>query len=361
MSKAQIGPSDHQKLPASWLAPALHSVYLHAMINFADAEIEAGFISKHNSDFRPGLHNYLQTYNLLKELRFPTEPWSGFEFGLSVPPAAHGAMGQAAVTSPNLGQALATIAKNTPMRNNLVRYDWVESNETGTLSIEPRFDMGEYSEVILAATIATFVQMITFLAGTKVGSKRIKGLAVELPWPVHSQQLSRTGPGSGVEFHQVGHQQRAAIVVPVQVLSHRNATRDAMQFRQACESCASELAQLQGSCAAEVKSYLQSLPCSDWPILSVVADHLAMSRRTLIRKLEAEGTSFQALADEIKGNLACWQLENTSVPIGDLAFSLGFADESNFSRTFRRWRGMTPSRYRGVFSAKEAINPKKSS
>lgn len=361
MSEAQIRPAEHQKLPASWLAPALHSVYLHAMINFAEAEVDGALNSNRNSDFRPGLHNYLQTHNLLKELHFPTEPITGFAFGLSVPPAAHGAMGHAAVTSPNVGEALATIAKYTPMRNNLIRYDWAESDETGTLSIEPRFDMGEYSEMILAATIATFVQMIAFLIGSKVGSNRIKGLAVELPWPVQHQPLSRTGPVSGVEFRHLSHQQRAAIVVPMQVLSHRNATRDAMQFRQACESCASELAQLQGSCAAEVKSYLQSMACSDWPILSVVADHLAMSRRTLIRKLEAEGTSFQALADEIKGNVACWQLENTSVPIGNLAFSLGFADESNFSRTFRRWRGMTPSQYRGIYSASESSKTKTSS
>ena len=41
MSEAQIRPAEHQKLPASWLAPALHSVYLHAMINFAEAEFMA--------------------------------------------------------------------------------------------------------------------------------------------------------------------------------------------------------------------------------------------------------------------------------------------------------------------------------
>ena len=343
--------SQHQELPSHWLTPGLHSVYLHAMINFAESRDDCGIFNRRNTDFRPGLHTYLQTYNLLKELRFPTDPVAGFEFGLSVPPAAHGAMGQAAVSSSNVADAFATIAQYTPMRNNLVQYDWFEQAEVGTLTIEPLFDMDEYSDMILAATIATFVQMVVFL----VGSRSVSGLTVKAPWQIQHQTLSREDLIPGIEFRYVRGGQSAAIVVPAQVLSHRNATRDAVQYRQACESCRSELAALQGSCAAQVTSYLQSMECSQWPKLNGVATHLAMSRRTLIRKLKAEGTSYQALTDEIKGKLACWRLENTHVPIGDLAFSLGFADESNFSRSFRRWRGMTPSQYRGLFNGQDQV------
>ena len=316
------------------------------MINFAEYRDDCRMVSRRDIDFRPGLHSYLQTYNLLKELRFPIEPAAGLEFGLSVPPAAHGAMGQAAVTSPDVSEAFATIAEYTPMRNDLVRYRWYERGNMGTFTIEPLFEMGEYQDMILAATIATFVQMVAFLLGTR----RVSGLVVETPWQIQHQPDSRNSYMAGADLRYIRATQRASIIVPSQVLSHRNVTRDAVQFKQACETCRGELAQLRGSCAAGIKSYLQSMDCHEWPVLDVAAEQLAMSRRTLIRKLQAEGTSYRALVDELKGNLACWRLKSTHEPIGELAYSLGFADESNFSRSFRRWRGMTPSQYRKLIS-----------
>jgi AraC-like DNA-binding protein len=338
--KAAMDPK--QELPANWLKPALHSVYLQAMINFAERHDYSQGTRGQYLELRPGMHSYLYTYNLLKELHYSPDPLVGMEFGLLVPPAAHGAMGQAAVTSFDIGQAIALIAEYTPMRNDLVQYSWREEQDNGTLTMTPSFEMGEFSDFILAATTTTFFQMILFLMGPRAAS----GIVMETPWRFDRRALSQLNIAGTVELRYARGVDHSALVLPVEALRYRNATRDARQNRFACESCRSELALLHGSIAARVKTYLQGKDCRSWPVLNAMASQLSMSRRTLIRKLEREGTSYQALVDEIKGNLACWKLENTEQSIGDLSYLLGYDDESNFSRKFRRWRGMTPSQYR---------------
>jgi AraC-like DNA-binding protein len=73
---------------------------------------------------------------------------------------------------------------------------------------------------------------------------------------------------------------------------------------------------------------------------------LHVSARTLERKLRREGTTFTALLDNFRRNLA---LDFVSAPTFDarhVARSLGFTQRGAFSRAFKRWTGRTPERYR---------------
>ena len=71
----------------------------------------------------------------------------------------------------------------------------------------------------------------------------------------------------------------------------------------------------------------------------------AMSGRHLNRKLADEGFSFKQLRDRELQVLACRALERGD-KIAGISAELGFSDESSFSRSFRRWTGMSPSQYR---------------
>lgn len=70
------------------------------------------------------------------------------------------------------------------------------------------------------------------------------------------------------------------------------------------------------------------------------------SPRTLIRRLREEGSSYQQLLDSVREELACWLLIQTDLPVEAIAERVGYADTSNFSRTFRRWLGVTPREFR---------------
>jgi AraC-like DNA-binding protein len=77
-----------------------------------------------------------------------------------------------------------------------------------------------------------------------------------------------------------------------------------------------------------------------------VALSLHLSQRTLQRRLQEERTSFQALLDETRRQLAEQYLGQPRMTLLEIAYLLGFADPSNFFRAFRRWFDVTPGEYR---------------
>jgi AraC-like DNA-binding protein len=94
-----------------------------------------------------------------------------------------------------------------------------------------------------------------------------------------------------------------------------------------------------------VRSQLQAtLPV--WPDLAAIADALHMSTATLQRRLAAEGTSFQALKDELRRDMAIVRLNTSAVPLAALAEELGFTDSTAFQRAFKSWTGSAPGTYR---------------
>jgi AraC-like DNA-binding protein len=77
-----------------------------------------------------------------------------------------------------------------------------------------------------------------------------------------------------------------------------------------------------------------------------VASELGMSIRTLSRRLEAEQSSFRALADEVRQTLAEELLGTAGMTTQQVAHHLGYAEPSSFVRAFRRWTGRAPQTYR---------------
>ena len=77
-----------------------------------------------------------------------------------------------------------------------------------------------------------------------------------------------------------------------------------------------------------------------------VASALAVSRRTLSRRLADEGTSFRHILDDVRREFACALLQDRSLSIADVAFFLAYSEPTAFNRSFRRWTGQTPRAFR---------------
>lgn len=82
-----------------------------------------------------------------------------------------------------------------------------------------------------------------------------------------------------------------------------------------------------------------------------LAHHFGVSRRTLIRQLQQEGTSFRILLKEIRLEVACQMLRDTDNSIDHIATSLGYAGASPFTRAFKTWIGQTPAGWRNCNAA----------
>lgn len=91
---------------------------------------------------------------------------------------------------------------------------------------------------------------------------------------------------------------------------------------------------------AAVRAALASGTCT----LAATARGLGISARTMQRRLHAEGTSFAALVDALRHELACTYLDRR-VSIPETAALLGYTDPTAFHHAFRRWTGATPLGY----------------
>jgi len=80
--------------------------------------------------------------------------------------------------------------------------------------------------------------------------------------------------------------------------------------------------------------------------MEAIAGKLALGKRTLQRRIEAEGTSFQEILKETRVALAKHYLEKTSLPATEISFLLGFDEPNSFYRAFRSWTGRTPDSVR---------------
>ena len=95
---------------------------------------------------------------------------------------------------------------------------------------------------------------------------------------------------------------------------------------------------------------LEQLPSGDVTLESV-AEQLAMSSRTLTRKLRERGHTFKEFLAGIRRELAEKYIMDNSLTLTEISYLLGFSENSSFSRAYRGWTGMSPSAHRGELFA----------
>ena len=95
----------------------------------------------------------------------------------------------------------------------------------------------------------------------------------------------------------------------------------------------------------EISELILKHPGKTWT-LQAVAREFGVSVSTVRRWLYREGTSIKTLVKDVRRKIAEERLKDSGVSIGELACELGFNDASNFSTSFKRWFGVSPTRFR---------------
>jgi AraC-like DNA-binding protein len=133
---------------------------------------------------------------------------------------------------------------------------------------------------------------------------------------------------------------------PAELLDHRLPQASDISVamcRQQCHALLERRRQRTGV-ALRVREQLASIDGAPRTIASV-ARRLAMSERTLRRRLTEENTTFRDLADEVHRMLAEELLKTGALSVEDTALRLGYAEATSFIAAFKRWTGTTPARY----------------
>jgi AraC-like DNA-binding protein len=96
----------------------------------------------------------------------------------------------------------------------------------------------------------------------------------------------------------------------------------------------------------KVRAILLTLLPSGEADQRTIARSLNRSVSTLQRQLKAEGSSYRKVLDETRQTMAVRLVKEKEYSLGQIAYLLGFSDQANFSRAFRRWTGGPPTEYR---------------
>lgn len=337
----------HSIVPASWQEPSLHPAYLKLMLALLknrgvslDA-LPAGAIPD-NSTLATGDQQlaFAQVQPLVQQaITMTGSPWLGLELGAGAHAYSHGAVGYAAVASGTVRQALEIVCRFAVLRIRAVRFE-LDNSPVGTrLNLIESFDLGNARIFMLEACLVIVERLLQALLSH--GCDRLR---YDLPWspPAWADLYPRYLAGrpsfgaSGLGIH-----------LPADLLDQPCLNADPGACRSAQRECERQL--LEGRPGHDLTHAVRQrlLACADaYPSAAQMAQHLHVSPRSLFRHLRRAGTSFHTLLDEVRCEQAQWQLQHGDDPVERIAERLGYRDTSNFSRTFRRWTGVTPSAWR---------------
>ena len=267
-------------------------------------------------------------------------PGLGIELGRAVPLSAHGTLGYAVVASRDLRQALEVVARFGALRHHGLHYALQPAANGGAvLRVHESLAPGEARRLVLDTVFGTCLRLMETVIG-----QPLPGLAVDLPLaePAWRSEYQACVDGT-LRFgapQLAFHLPRALLALPC-------LTADAAAFDLACQQleAALALAPSAATSASRVRALLGP-QAMGWPSLSAAAERLQLSPRSLMRRLKAEGSSYQALLDERRQAQALWSLRHGQASVEAIAGELGFDDASNFGRTVRRWFGVTASALR---------------
>jgi len=138
----------------------------------------------------------------------------------------------------------------------------------------------------------------------------------------------------------------AGIIFPETVLPRPIVDADSYLHTLLAENATAALARTEPLLHSDVRRAIRLLLLAQQCSRREVARHLGLHERTLGRRLQATGLTFQRVLDETRVELAKQLLHDTLIPVARISTALGYRDPTVFTRAFTRWTGQTPSRFR---------------
>jgi AraC-like DNA-binding protein len=275
------------------------------------------------------------------------KPWLGLTVGMLAHISTHGSLGYAVIASPNMREALVVVARYIGLRNAAIQFRLRETEQGATLELIERVEFGHTREFVISMIFASLLRFIEAVLGCIPPS-----IAADLPFlkPTWHNQIEQLFAGR-LRFGG----SRLNIHFDQAVLASRCSTADALAFEQSNLECERLLCAVQRPDTAQRVREILMAKDSKYPTLLQVAQFLNISTRTLTRRLNDEGTRFQTLLDADRQTKAEYYLINTNLSMEEIASRLDYEDTSNFSRSFRRWRGQMPSELRANRSFSKSL------
>lgn len=275
------------------------------------------------------------------------DDWLGFRLARDFDLREIGLVYYVMASSDHLADALRNASRYSQIMNEGIRLRFEERGRSATIAIE-YIDVDRQSDRHqIEFWLVTLVRLCRQVTDTRIAPIRLK-----LRHMRHdvSADLKRFF-GTHVEFGADADE----IILSSTMISLPLAGRDGHLndlLRRYADEALVRRAPRQSTLRAKVEAVLPELLPHGKGVASEVARRLAVSSRTLSRKLGEEGVSFGEILEDTRTALAKHYLEDEGLQVSNIAWLLGYRELGSFTHAFRRWTGTTPSEYRSAGKAR---------
>jgi AraC-like DNA-binding protein len=266
------------------------------------------------------------------------DPALGFHLATEVDPRELGLVYYIASSAKDLGEAITLLAHYSRIVNEAIRVQM--TRREGNLVIEvrvvgvPRFLAAQNAEL----AIAVILKSLRAITGRNVHPAKITLIHV------HNSSLREFERFCGcvIEFGGATDE----LVFANETLAIPLITEDLRLLdvlRPICDEAVKQRETAPGSLRALVENEAQKLLPHGGAQRHIVARKLALSTRTLARRLASQGTSFEQVVDELRRTLALQYMKTPGISLSQVAWLLGYEGATSFNHAFKRWTGRSPS------------------
>ncbi len=307
-----------------------HQLFLDAGIDLAESE---------NPNIRFPVHKMSRVWQLA--IQRTGDPCFALTLASRANPSMYSALGMSMVSSRTLGEAL----------HRGCRFSQIAS-EGATVVLQERDDGNVALALQMSAVQVELVAveaMEAFMATTTQILRNISRNGLQ-PLEVHFRHNREPDRAAYEDFFQaplIFDAREYKIIIPRAALAYK-CDQANPELAENLDLWMSEyLARFEAnSLSAKVRRLLaEKLPDGEYK-QEDVASALAMSTRSLQRSLQKEGTSFKALLEATRQDMAMKYIEEKQLSLIEICCLLGFSDQSNFTKAFKRWTGKAPYSYR---------------
>lgn len=261
----------------------------------------------------------------------------GLWFGIKFEPRDLGLWGYAAVSAPTLKAALETLVDLFPLHQQCSSMRLLPHAQ-GLMRLEYRIETPEISHRRQDAEL-TLGQIVSLMREALGPGWVPEEVRFEHPRPEAWREHERAF-GAPVFFSQTSN----AIVFRSNILSTPMPAQD-LRLMAAMRECLERMAgrhDLRASVTDRVRAAIRARLPEGFPPLEDVAHDLRLPINVIHRELHFDGTSYSALVETSRRDLALTYLRQRQLSLTDIAFLLGYSELSAFSRAVRRWMGASP-------------------
>lgn len=271
------------------------------------------------------------------------DPLFGLHFGESMQLTALGVVGGLVQTSRTIGEALTQAAAFTSLVTDMVKMEINRANDRIVIEFIPNEARRNLAPVAFRQQLDLFMAF-TLHETDGLVLKRVRPIGVTYPADLvlrpEYERVLRCPVSESADVYQ--------LVIDGsywdEPISTANYEMQQLWLKQAAERTPAGVEA--NALSARISQQLMANAYLGIPSLEAVAANLNVSPRSMQRKLQEEGVTYQQLADSIRKTLAIQYLNAKKYPIKEVAYLLGYNELSAFTRAFKRWTGTPPVQYK---------------